>query len=139
MARHLERLEEGFQQIVARKEAFAEAFFARLFAEFPQVQTLFAHTDMPFQQNKLITTLDMIVNHLRHPETLTETLKELGQRHEGYHVRPEHYVMLGSALLKTLADFLGEAWSAEACEAWIEGYGAIASLMLAGYAPPSGV
>ena len=139
MALQVELIEESFQQIVARKEAFAEAFYLRLFAEFPQVQPLFTHTDMHLQQHKLITTLAMIVSHLSHPEKLTQALRELGELHERYHVRHEHYVMVGSALLKTLADFLGAAWSPELFNAWIEAYGATASLMLASNVPSLGV
>jgi hemoglobin-like flavoprotein len=78
VAGHLERLEESFQQIVAQKEAFAEAFYLRLCAEFPQVQPLFTHTDMHLQQHKLITTLAMIVSHLSHPEKLAEYVPSLG-------------------------------------------------------------
>jgi hypothetical protein len=34
----------------------------------------------------------MVVSNLRHPEKLVEPLKELGRRHESYHVRPEQTV-----------------------------------------------
>ena len=136
MTQHLALIEENFQQIVAQKSAFAEALSARLVAEFPQVQSLCAHTDLCLEQHRLMAFLDMIVNRLRHPEQRTEPLRELGLRHEGYHIRHEHYVMVGSALLGTLADFLGEAWSPQVCKAWIEAYGAVASLMVASNAPP---
>src|SRR5260370_17292815 len=32
-------------------------------------------------------------------------LQSLGERHEGYGLKPEHYPMVGDALLKTFANF----------------------------------
>jgi hemoglobin-like flavoprotein len=39
---------------------------------------------------------------------------------------------VGAALLDTFALHLGEAWTPEVKEAWVEAYGAISSLMLEG-------
>ena len=136
-ARHIEILQESFQYILPCQEAFAKMLYAHLFQEFPQVEPLFANTDMKLQQKKLVASLAMVINQLRYPEKLAVTLRELGERHHTYAVRPEHYAMVGSALMKTLADFLGDRWTVEAAAAWQEAYESIVSQMLAGSATAS--
>ncbi len=137
MAQHLALVEASLQQIVAQKSAFAEAFSERLVAAFPQLQSRFALTDMCFEQHTLIATLTWIADFLKHPEPRIASLQELGVRHDGYRVRSQDYVMMGSALLEALAAFLGEAWSQEVCNAWIEAYGAVATLMVLRNALPA--
>jgi hemoglobin-like flavoprotein len=44
----------------------------------------------------------------------------------------EYYPILGAVLLKTLESFLGTDWTPEVKQAWIDGYEAIANLMLEG-------
>ena len=122
-------LEQSFSRILMQKQAFAQAFYDRLFERFPQVKPLFMNTDMKLQQNKLLGALAMVVSNLRHPEKLVEPLKELGRRHESYHVRPEHYAMVGTILVETLARFDSE-WTLDLQTAWVGAYETIVEQML---------
>jgi hemoglobin-like flavoprotein len=121
-------LERSFRRILPQKEAFAQAFYDRLFEQFPQVKPLFTYTDMRLQQNKLLGALAMVVSNLRHPEKLVEPLKELGRRHESYHVRPEHYAMVGAILVETLAHF-DSTWTLDLQTAWVGAYETIVEQM----------
>lgn len=49
----------------------------------------------------------------------------------GYGVTGEMYDWVGDALITTLAEAAGNAWTAELYLAWSEAYGAIVSLMRA--------
>ena len=86
-----ELLESSFQAIVLHGEAFVTAFYERLFTRFPQTRAFFAATDMLEQRKKLQQSLALIVQHMQHPEVLGDMLRELGQRHVTYGIRPEHY------------------------------------------------
>jgi hemoglobin-like flavoprotein len=121
-------LEQSFNRILMQKQAFAEAFYDQLFERFPQVKPLFINTDLKRQQNKLLGALTMVVSNLRHPEKLAEPLKELGRRHEFYHVLSEHYPMVGTILVQTLARFDSE-WTLELQMAWIGAYETIVEQM----------
>jgi hemoglobin-like flavoprotein len=44
-------------------------------------------------------------------------------------VKEEHYEVVGDALLKTLQQGLGAAWTPEVETAWIDVYGVLASTM----------
>ena len=84
---------------------------------------------MVAQGTKLMQMIALAVSKLDDPEVLMPTLQSLGRRHAGYGVRDEHYDSVGAALLKTLYQGLGVAYTAEVEEAWIDVYGVIASTM----------
>jgi hemoglobin-like flavoprotein len=131
-----ELLESSFQAVVLHGEAFVTAFYERLFTRFPETRALFAATDMLEQRKKLQQSLALIVEHMQCPEVLSDMLKQLGQRHVSYGVRPEHYSLVGAVLLETFADFLGKHWTQAHQDAWVKGYQAVSSLLLQGAQEP---
>jgi hemoglobin-like flavoprotein len=133
-----EVLETSLQAVVLHGEAFAVAFYERLFTRFPETRVLFAATDMSAQRKKLQETLALIVQHLQQPETLRPLLQDLGQRHVSYGVRPAQYPLVGAVLLETFADFLGKYWTEAHHDAWVNGYAAVSRLMLHGVEQPPG-
>jgi hemoglobin-like flavoprotein len=56
-------------------------------------------------------------------------VEDLGRRHAAYGVTDDHYDTVGAALLWTLEKGLGDAFTAEAREAWTTVYGLLASTM----------
>ncbi len=56
-------------------------------------------------------------------------LQNLGRRHDGYGVRPDHYETVGAALLQTLEQGLGDEFTPEVRAAWAHVYGVMASVM----------
>ena len=131
-----ELLESSFQAVVLHGEAFVTAFYERLFTRFPETRAFFDTTDMSEQRKKLQQTLALIIQHMQHPEVLSDMLRELGQLHVSHGIRPEHYPLVGTALLETFADFLGKHWTQEHHDAWVKGYEAVSSLMLQGAQEP---
>src|SRR5215472_11403858 len=98
MTAQSELLEASFQTVVLHGEAFVTAFYERLFTRYPETRALFAATDMLEQRKKLQQTLALIVEHLQDPDALAPMLKELGRRHVGHSVLPEHYPLVGAVL-----------------------------------------
>lgn len=87
---------------------------------------------MKKQQQMLVAALVLVVDNLRDPDKLQETLKGLGARHVKYGTLPEHYPLVGNALLTTFEQYLKADWTAEVKQAWVDAYGAITALMLEG-------
>jgi hemoglobin-like flavoprotein len=56
-------------------------------------------------------------------------VKELGLRHVGYGVKDEHYDTVGSALLWTLGQGLGDEFTTELEDAWTKVYQLLAGTM----------
>ena len=130
MALQVDLLEQSFGDVAAQGEAFAAAFYERLFILSPDAKPLFAETTMDQQEQKLLAALALVMEHLREPEALTPLLKHLGERHLAYQVTPDHFELGGEALLETLRLFLGNQWTPELEAAWAEAYTGIVAVML---------
>jgi hemoglobin-like flavoprotein len=105
-------------------------FYQTLFVDYPEVKPLFASTHMEKQAKQLFKSLVLVVENLRNPDVLTNTLQGLGTRHIQYGVLPEHYPMVGSTLLKAFATCLGSAWTPQTEQEWGRAYAVVAELML---------
>jgi hemoglobin-like flavoprotein len=106
-------------------------FYDRLFALDPRLERLFASTDMAKQRKVLMQTLTVVVKSLAKLDQLVPAIQALGRRHVGYGVEPEHYATVGAALIWTLEQGLGDAFTPETREAWTTAYGTLASVMIA--------
>ncbi len=109
-------------------ETAAELFYGRLFEIAPSVKPFFKG-DIKEQGRKLMQMIGVAVNGLSQPETIVPAVQDLGRRHVGYGVKAEHYDTAGAALLWTLEQGLGEAFTPEVKEAWTEAYGLLSSVM----------
>ncbi len=137
MALQTELLQTSFALLRENEAEFTQAFYGNLFADYPQVKPLFTTTDMTEQAKKLFASLVLVVNNLTNPDALTPALTGLGTRHVKYGVLPEHYPLVGSVLLKSMATSLKDQWTPEYEAAWTDAYGAITEIMLEGtdYSP----
>jgi hemoglobin-like flavoprotein len=132
MTLNTEILERSFGLIKPQAESFTAMFYATLFTRYPEVEPLFAHTAMSEQGKKLFNSLVLVVDSLQKPDALSAALRSLGTRHIRYGVLPDHYPMVGAALLETFELHLKEAWTLEVQQAWKDAYAAVTQLMLEG-------
>jgi hemoglobin-like flavoprotein len=108
-------------------------FYARLFAAAPGVRTLFPR-DMATQKTMLLSALVLLRKSLRNLDDIVPTLRNLGARHVAYGARPEHYPVVGAALIEAMAEIAGPDWKPEYEQAWSAAFGVVAGAMLAGAA-----
>ena len=59
-------------------------------------------------------------------------LEELGACHIAYGAAPEHYPVVGTALIAAMAEIAGEAWRPTYTEAWSTAFDLVAASMIAG-------
>lgn len=123
-------VQESFGHVLPIADTAATLFYTRLFELDPALRPLF-RGDMREQGRKLMTMLRLSVNGLDRLEELVPSVQNLGRRHAGYHVKAAHYDTVGAALLWTLAQGLGEAWTPAVEAAWTEVYGLLATTMKA--------
>ena len=116
-------------------EAFAVHFYDNLFALEPDLRARFP-SDMREQRLKLMTMLNIAVNGLRHPTSLTPILANLGQLHNRMGVGGMHYQTMGAALQTTLQQHLGARYTPAIANAWMAAYTAITRMMEAELAEP---
>ena len=129
---------ESWNQIKPNGALVGQIFYRRLFEIDPSLRSMFTASLLDEQIRKLTTMLDLIVHWLDVPERLVPVLKQLGARHNGYGVQDDHYAKVGSALIATLEEGLGDKFTPDLRNAWTEAYMLISSLMRRGAAKISG-
>jgi len=115
--------------VVPIADVAATLFYERLFALDSSLLPMFDRTDMKEQRRKLLAALGTVVNGLDNLEPLIPVLENLGRNHSRYGVKDAHYETVGAALLWTLEQGLGEAWTPAAKAAWTQSYGTVANVM----------
>lgn len=126
----LDRVRSSWAQVVPIGPQAARLFYENLFATDPGLRLLFRN-DLDAQAAKLTAMLDAAVRGLGDLNSLVPVLQTLARRHAGYGVRPEHYAVVGAALLRTLEQGLGESFTPPVHTAWAEVYGLVADVMIA--------
>jgi nitric oxide dioxygenase len=122
-------VQESFEMLRPIAQIAGELFYKNLFDIAPQAKAMFK-TPIPEQAGKLMYTLSYVVTHLHTPETIMDDVRKLAIRHNQYGARPEHYELVGSALLKTLEQGLAENWTAELQDAWAAAYTLVSTAMI---------
>jgi hemoglobin-like flavoprotein len=106
----------------------ADLFYARLFELDPSLKPLFKN-DMSKQKEALMGSLNTVVNSLDHLDKIVPAIQDMGRRHVTYGVKDEHYDTVGSALLWTLDQGLGDDFTDEVKQAWTVAYTTVATVM----------
>ncbi len=119
---------ESFSQVAPDAEAVASLFYERLFSMDPKLRSLFK-SDMAGQGRMLMAAISFAVENLARPDAIVPALQDMGKRHAGYGVKDEDYDTVGGALLWTLEQGLGDDFTDECKQAWIEAYTLLASVM----------
>ena len=122
-------VQESFAKVAPIADQAATIFYDRLFAVAPQVKAMFP-TDMTEQRKKLMATLAVVVDGLSNLASVLPAASALAIRHVSYGAKPEHYPVVGGALLWTLEKGLGEDWTHEVAAAWTAAYGTLSGYMI---------
>lgn len=123
-------VQETWGAVEPISEQAALMFYGQLFSLDPGLRELFPK-EMAQQRVKLMGMIGVAVKGLSRPETILPVIQESGRRHVGYKVEESQYDTVGQALLWTLQQGLGEAFTPEVADAWAEVYGFLAETMKA--------
>jgi hemoglobin-like flavoprotein len=122
-------VQQSFSQVAPIADQAATIFYDRLFEIAPQVKAMFP-ADMTEQNKKLMATLAIVVNGLSDLPSILPAASALAKRHVAYGAKPEHYPVVGSALLWTLEKGLGLGWTSDVAAAWTTAYGTLSGFMI---------
>jgi hemoglobin-like flavoprotein len=121
-------VQQTFAKVAPIADQAAAMFYKRLFETDPSARALFK-IDMTEQGRKLMQMIGIAVAGLSKPETIRAAVEDLGRRHVGYGVSEAQYDTVGAALLWTLGQGLGPAFTKEVEAAWTEAYTLLATIM----------
>jgi len=85
--------------------------------------------DIKEQGEKLMKMIAVAVGNLDKLNEIVPAVQDLGVKHLDYGVKNSHYDTVGAALLWTLGQGLGEAFTPEVKSAWTDVYGLLATTM----------
>jgi hemoglobin-like flavoprotein len=134
---------DSWRLVVPIAETAADLFYQRLFELGPEYRPLFKE-DLVAQKRKLVTMLSFVVksmdwlddrwkDEVDPDEDLCLVVLAMGRRHTAlYHVPDASYATVGEALLWTLEQGLGQAFTPEVRAAWTKLYGVVATTMKMG-------
>lgn len=122
-------IQDSFGKVAPIADQAAALFYSRLFEIAPEVRPLF-RADITEQGKKLMATLAVVVNGLRDLGAIVPVAQDLARRHVGYGVEAAHYEPVGAALIWTLEQGLGEAFTTDTQAAWVKAYGVLSSVMI---------
>jgi hemoglobin-like flavoprotein len=128
-ARQIELVQASFAQVAPIADQAAELFYGRLFDIAPDVKPFFK-SDMKSQGRKLMMTLSVVVGSLKDLAAIMPAVRKLAVKHVDYGVDPSHYTKVGEALIWTLEQGLGAAFTPETRDAWVSTYKVLAGAMI---------
>jgi hemoglobin-like flavoprotein len=135
----------SWRLVVPIAETAADLFYRRLFELKPEYRSLFGE-DMSAQKRKLVRMLAFIVRSLEWredqwredvdpEEDLMLVVLALGRRHQDlYRIPKESYAVVGEALVWTLEQGLGDAFTPATRDVWVKLYTSLATTMQMGAA-----
>ena len=116
---NLELIADNFHLISDKTHNIAAVFYERFFGKHPELEDLFTNSPAP-QQQMLNETLTSVIDHLEDADWVKSNMEALGLRHQGYEVTDEMYDMWIDALVETLQQLSGDAWSEHLERVWRE-------------------
>lgn len=128
-AHQIELVQASFEKVRPVADQAAETFYQRLFEIAPDSRVLFKN-DLKKQGAMLMSTLGLAVDSLNNLDAILPAVRSLGQRHGSYGVTAEHYQPVAEAFLWTLDYYLGEEFTPEVKQAWVQAYTTLANVMI---------
>ena len=127
----IQSVQASFALLQPAAESVAARFYDNLFEADPSLRRLFGG-DLHAQGRRLMAMIGVAVAGLDRTDSLVPALRALGARHRDYGVTDAHYATVGGALLETLAQGLGDAFTPALRDAWTAVYTLVATTMRAG-------
>lgn len=125
----IDLVQHSFMAIEPLAMVVGRTFYERLFETNPEIQTLFKG-DMESQGAQLMDMIGAAVAGLDDLEALVPVVQQLGARHRKYGVEVSHYGAVAEALIWTLEQGLGDAFTQDVRTAWVNVYGVLAETMI---------
>ena len=110
--------------------AISSAMYKRLF-ETDHIRALFnqANQESGAQVKALAGGILAYARNIDNLGVLAPVVERMAQKHVGYHILPEHYPYVATALLEAIKEVLGDAATDEILEAWGEAYWFLAAIL----------
>jgi nitric oxide dioxygenase len=110
-------------------EEITTAMYKILFERNPELKELFKDAE-PDQYKKLAQAVYAYAANIDNLGALGKGIETIAQAHVKTKIKPEHYPLVGGALLSAIEEVLGEAASVDIMNAWKEAYFFLADVLI---------
>ena len=110
--------------------AITSRMYDVLFEKYPETRSLF--NSAPDEQPKILAgAIAAYAMNIDNLGALNDAVGRMAEAHVRTQVKPEHYPMVGDAVLIAMKDVLGEAATPEIIDAWKEAFFFLADILIA--------
>lgn len=116
----------------ASGEDLTNYFYARMFREHPELRNIFNMGNQANgkQKSALANAVLAYAENIEDPTVLIGVLKGIGTKHRSLNIQPEQYKIVGTQLIASIAEVVGEAATPEILEALTVAYYQLAKIMI---------
>lgn len=100
-----------------------------LFERNPELEELFKDAE-PDQHKKLAQAVYAYAANIDNLSALGKGIETMASAHVKTNVKPEHYPLVGAAILSAIKEVLGDTASEEVLDAWKEAYFFLADVLI---------
>ena len=113
-------------------EALTRYFYSRMFTHNPEVKPFFNQTNQTSgkQQKALAGAICAYAANIDNLEALGNAVELIAQKHASLQVRSDQYPIVGSNLISSIKEVLGEGATEEVINAWGEAYDFLANILI---------
>lgn len=113
-------------------EDLTNYFYARMFKHHPELRNMFNMGNQANgrQKSALANAVLAYAENIEDPSVLIGTLKGIGSKHRSLNIKPEQYKIVGTHLIASIGEVVGEAATAEILKAWTVAFYELADIMI---------
>jgi hemoglobin-like flavoprotein len=120
---------ESWQILISDSVNVSKTFYKRLFEIAPELKLMF-RADSVIQEEKFTATITSILTKAYAKRLFVNDVEPVAYRHVMYGVVPEHFPIVGEALIFALKDGLRQRWNDNLQEAWSSIYRSLSEMMI---------
>lgn len=122
-------IKETIPLVSQEAENVTSRMYEILFSKYPETKPLFANAASD-QHKKLAGAIAAFAGNIDNLGALGGAVEKMAQSHVNTNVLPLHYPMVADALITAMGDVLGEAFTPERKNAWVEAYTFLATILM---------
>ncbi|TDO97034.1 NO-inducible flavohemoprotein [Flavobacterium sp. 245] len=113
-------------------EDLTNYFYARMFKHHPELRNMFNMGNQANgrQKSALANAVLAYAENIDNPSILLGVLKGIGTKHRSLNIQPEQYKIVGTHLIASIGEVVGEAATPEILEAWTVAFYQLAQIMI---------
>ncbi|WP_296142864.1 NO-inducible flavohemoprotein [uncultured Flavobacterium sp.] len=116
----------------ASGEDLTNYFYARMFKHHPELRNMFNMGNQANgrQKSALANAVLAYAENIEDPSVLITVLKGIGTKHRSLNIQPDQYKIVGTHLIASIGEVVGEATTPEILEAWTVAFYQLAQIMI---------